>query len=96
LSGYYDAYYLKAQVRALIARDFDEAFRQVDAVNAPVSPFPPSSARRSTTRSTCTSDIYMIDRSRNTRMSVPCGRLPRTPVGMQSWRIIPGTGHKSP
>ena len=39
--GYYDAYYLKAQkVRALVARDFAEAFQQVDAVIAPVSPFP--------------------------------------------------------
>src|SRR5258708_2336961 len=40
-SGYYDAYYLKAQkVRNLIARDFSNAFEQVDAIVAPVSPFP--------------------------------------------------------
>ena len=39
--GYYDAYYLKAQkVRALIARDFANAFQEVDAIVAPVSPFP--------------------------------------------------------
>ena len=39
--GYYDAYYLKAQkVRALIARDFANAFAEVDAIVAPVSPFP--------------------------------------------------------
>src|SRR5205814_9414177 len=39
--GYYDAYYLKAQkVRALIARDFINAFTEVDAIVAPVSPFP--------------------------------------------------------
>ena len=39
--GYYDAYYLKAQkVRALIARDFQNAFEKVDAIVAPVSPFP--------------------------------------------------------
>ncbi len=38
-SGYYDAYYLKAQkVRTLIKRDFDEAFAQVDAIVAPTSP----------------------------------------------------------
>ena len=37
--GYYDAYYLKAQkVRALIARDFTNAFQTVDAIVAPVSP----------------------------------------------------------
>jgi aspartyl-tRNA(Asn)/glutamyl-tRNA(Gln) amidotransferase subunit A len=38
-SGYYDAYYLKAQkVRTLIRRDFDEAFRDVDAICSPASP----------------------------------------------------------
>jgi aspartyl-tRNA(Asn)/glutamyl-tRNA(Gln) amidotransferase subunit A len=38
-SGYYDAYYKKAcQVRRLIKQDFDEAFRKVDVVLAPVSP----------------------------------------------------------
>jgi aspartyl-tRNA(Asn)/glutamyl-tRNA(Gln) amidotransferase subunit A len=41
-SGYYDAYYAKAQkVRALIARDFDEAFRNVDVILTPVSPTMP-------------------------------------------------------
>ena len=40
-AGYYDAYYLKAQkVRTLIARDFAQAFEQVDAIVAPVSPIP--------------------------------------------------------
>jgi aspartyl-tRNA(Asn)/glutamyl-tRNA(Gln) amidotransferase subunit A len=38
-AGYYDAYYLRAQkVRALIRRDFDEAFATVDAVASPTSP----------------------------------------------------------
>ena len=38
-AGYYDAYYLKAQkVRALIRRDFDDAFGSVDAVVSPTSP----------------------------------------------------------
>jgi aspartyl-tRNA(Asn)/glutamyl-tRNA(Gln) amidotransferase subunit A len=38
-AGYYDAYYLKAQrVRALIARDFDEAFKSVDCILAPTAP----------------------------------------------------------
>ncbi len=41
-SGYYDAYYAKAQkVRTLIARDFEEAFKQVDVLLAPVTPTPP-------------------------------------------------------
>ena len=38
-AGYYDAYYLKAQkVRALIAKDFDQAFAQVDAILTPTAP----------------------------------------------------------
>jgi aspartyl-tRNA(Asn)/glutamyl-tRNA(Gln) amidotransferase subunit A len=38
-AGYYDAYYLKAQrVRALIARDFTQAFREVDVVLTPTAP----------------------------------------------------------
>jgi aspartyl-tRNA(Asn)/glutamyl-tRNA(Gln) amidotransferase subunit A len=40
-TGYYDAYYLKAQkVRTLIRREFDEAFRTHDVLVAPVSPTP--------------------------------------------------------
>jgi len=38
-SGYYDAYYLKAQkVRRLIRNDFDEAFKTVDAILTPATP----------------------------------------------------------
>lgn len=38
-TGYYDAYYLRAQrVRTLLRRDFEEAFRSVDAIATPVSP----------------------------------------------------------
>ncbi|HXQ53766.1 MAG TPA: Asp-tRNA(Asn)/Glu-tRNA(Gln) amidotransferase subunit GatA [Stellaceae bacterium] len=38
-AGYYDAYYLKAQkVRALIAKDFDQAFATCDAILAPTAP----------------------------------------------------------
>lgn len=41
-SGYYDAYYLKAmKVRTLIKKDFDEAFKKVDLLLAPVVPTPP-------------------------------------------------------
>ena len=40
-SGYYDAYYLKAQkVRSRIINDFDNAFKSVDALIAPVMPSP--------------------------------------------------------
>ena len=38
-SGYYDAYYLKAQkVRKLIKNDFDEAYKKVDAIMTPSTP----------------------------------------------------------
>jgi len=38
-SGYYDAYYLSAlKVRTLVRRDFEQAFRQCDALLTPVSP----------------------------------------------------------
>ncbi len=38
-AGYYDAYYLKAQrVRALIKRDFDQAFESVDTILTPTAP----------------------------------------------------------
>ncbi len=41
-SGYYDAYYLKAQkVRSKLIQDFDNAFDKVDAILSPVSPTPP-------------------------------------------------------
>ena len=40
-SGYYDAYYAKAQkVRTLIAQDFDRAFEEVDVILTPVTPTP--------------------------------------------------------
>jgi aspartyl-tRNA(Asn)/glutamyl-tRNA(Gln) amidotransferase subunit A len=40
-SGYYDAYYRKAQqVRTLIRRDFDLAFEKCDAIVSPVCPTP--------------------------------------------------------
>jgi aspartyl-tRNA(Asn)/glutamyl-tRNA(Gln) amidotransferase subunit A len=38
-SGYYDAYYLKAQrVRTLIKSDFEEAFKKVDVIASPTTP----------------------------------------------------------
>ncbi len=41
-SGYYDAYYLKAQkVRTLIKEDFNKAFAKCDVILSPASPYPP-------------------------------------------------------
>ncbi len=88
-AGYYDAYYLKAQkVRALIARDFTEAFSHVDAIVAPVSPFPAFrlGEKLDDPLQMYLSDIYTITGSLAgiPCMSVPCGRTAEgLPVGMQ-------------
>ena len=88
-AGYYDAYYLKAQkARTLIARDFDEAFRQVDAIVTPVSPFPAFKIgeKIDDPLEMYLSDIYTItgDLAGIPCMSVPCGKTAAgLPVGMQ-------------
>jgi aspartyl-tRNA(Asn)/glutamyl-tRNA(Gln) amidotransferase subunit A len=88
-AGYYDAYYLKAQkVRALIARDFANAFAEVDALVAPVSPFPAFKIGEKVDDPLAMylSDIYTITGSLAgiPCMSVPCGRTrDGLPVGMQ-------------
>jgi aspartyl-tRNA(Asn)/glutamyl-tRNA(Gln) amidotransferase subunit A len=88
-AGYYDAYYLKAQkVRTLIARDFAGAFGQVDAIVAPVSPFPAFKLGEKVDDPLAMylSDIYTITGSLAgiPCMSVPCGKTSEgLPVGMQ-------------
>ena len=87
--GYYDAYYLKAQkVRALIAEDFRKAFSEVDAIVAPVSPFPAFKIgeKIDDPLAMYLSDIYTItgDLAGIPCMSVPCGKTAAgLPVGMQ-------------
>jgi aspartyl-tRNA(Asn)/glutamyl-tRNA(Gln) amidotransferase subunit A len=87
--GYYDAYYLKAQkVRALVARDYQQAFEEVDAIVAPVSPFPAFKLgeKMSDPMDMYLSDIYTItgDLAGIPCMSVPCGKTSEgLPVGMQ-------------
>ena len=87
--GYYDAYYLKAQrVRALIAEDFRKAFAEVDAIVAPVSPFPAFKIGEKVDDPLAMylSDIYTItgDLAGIPCMSVPCGKTAAgLPVGMQ-------------
>ncbi len=88
-AGYYDAYYLKAQkVRALVARDFAQAFDKVDALIAPVSPFPAFrlGEKVDDPMQMYLSDIYTITGSLAgiPCMSVPCGTTGEgLPVGMQ-------------
>jgi len=90
-SGYYDAYYLKAQkVRALIARDFLEAFEDVDVIVTPTSPIPAFKLgeRVDDPLQMYLADIYTVTASLAgiPGISVPCGKSkgdPRLPVGMQ-------------
>ena len=88
-SGYYDAYYLKAQkVRALVARDYAEAFEQVDAIVGPVSPFPAFKLGEKVDDPAAMylSDIYTVtgDLAGIPCMSVPGGKTPDgLPVGLQ-------------
>jgi aspartyl-tRNA(Asn)/glutamyl-tRNA(Gln) amidotransferase subunit A len=88
-AGYYDAYYLKAQkVRSLIARDYARAFEQVDAIVAPVSPFPAFKIGEKIDDPIAMylSDIFTItgDLAGVPCMSVPCGATREgLPVGLQ-------------
>lgn len=90
-SGYYDAYYRKAQqVRALIARDFLEAFDEVDVIVTPTSPIPAFrlGERADDPLQMYLADIYTVTASLAgiPGISVPCGKTrsgPHLPVGMQ-------------
>ncbi|AKU93317.1 Asp-tRNA(Asn)/Glu-tRNA(Gln) amidotransferase subunit GatA [Vulgatibacter incomptus] len=88
-SGYYDAYYLRAQkVRTLIKRDFEEAFRKVDAI---VTPTTPTAAFRLGERADDPLQMYLADvftlacnLAGLPGMSLPCGFTSGgLPIGMQ-------------
>src|SRR5487761_590028 len=89
-SGYYDAYYGKAQqVRTLVVRDFDAAFEQVDVL---VSPSTPTTAFRIGERADDPMAMYLADLctipsdlAGNAALSVPCGLAgdDGLPVGLQ-------------
>jgi len=88
-AGYYNAYYRKAQkVRALVARDFSEAFRDVDVIVTPVAPTPAFRLGEKTEDPLrmYLSDIYTITASLAgiPGISVPCGANGAgLPIGMQ-------------
>jgi len=89
-SGYYDAYYLKAQkIRALIKKDFDDAFKKVDIIVGPTSPSVAFKIgeKASDPLSLYLSDIYTvpINLVGIPALSLPCGngRESNLPVGFQ-------------
>ena len=87
-SGYYDAYYLKAQqVRTLIRQDFARVFQQVDALVTPTSPivaFPLGEKTADPVQmylvDVCTLPVNIAGLP---AISVPCGFSEGLPVGMQ-------------
>jgi aspartyl-tRNA(Asn)/glutamyl-tRNA(Gln) amidotransferase subunit A len=88
-SGYYDAYYLRAQkVRSLIARDFSNAFEKVDAILTPTAPIPAFKLGEKTADplQMYLADIYTVTGSLAgiPGISVPCGKTAAgLPIGMQ-------------
>jgi len=90
-SGYYDAYYVRAQkIRALIKRDFDQAFEKCDVILCPTSPTPAFKAGEKTGDPL---QMYLCDVFTVTcniagiaGLSMPCGFTTSDkplPIGMQ-------------
>ncbi len=87
-AGYYDAYYRKAQqVRTLLRRDFEEAFRGCDAVVAPTAPEVAFriGEKADDPLSMYLSDVYTVTANLAgiPAISVPCGFVRGLPVGLQ-------------
>jgi len=87
-SGYYDAYYLRAQkVRTLIRQDFEKAFNEVDFILTPVSP---TTAFKIGEKIEDPLSMYLSDISTVSvnlaglpALSFPCGEVNGLPVGLQ-------------
>src|SRR2546428_2400195 len=88
-AGYYDAYYLKAQkVRTLLTRDFDEAFKKVDAIVTPTSPTAAFKLgeKADDPLAMYLADIYTVtaDLAGIPGISIPCGETrEKLPIGLQ-------------
>jgi len=89
-SGYYDAFYLRAQkVRTLIRQDFLKAFEKVDVIVTPTTPTPAFKAGEKTDDpiQMYLSDIFTIscNLAGICGISIPCGfsAQPKLPIGLQ-------------
>ncbi|MCY9663323.1 Asp-tRNA(Asn)/Glu-tRNA(Gln) amidotransferase subunit GatA [Paenibacillus chondroitinus] len=87
-SGYYDAYYLKAQqVRTLIKQDFDQVFEKYDIIIGPTAPTPAFKIGEQSNDplTMYLNDIMTIPVSLAgiPAISVPCGFVNELPVGLQ-------------
>lgn len=86
-SGYYDAYYRKAQqIRRLIRQDFIDAFQEVDIIAGPVTPTPAfKQGEKADSLSMYLQDIYTVPANLAglPAMSIPIGFVSNLPVGMQ-------------
>jgi aspartyl-tRNA(Asn)/glutamyl-tRNA(Gln) amidotransferase subunit A len=94
-SGYYDAYYVKAQkVRTLIKRDFDDAFAKCDAIVSATSPTVafPIGSKTQDPLSMYLCDVLTLggNLAGLPGVSIPCGMSEGLPVGLQvlapQWR----------
>jgi len=86
-AGYVDQYYNKAQkVRALIKKDFDEAFKEIDFIMGPVSPTTAFKIGEKTDDplTMYLSDIYTIsvNLAGLPAISIPAGKIDKLPVGL--------------
>lgn len=87
-SGFYDAYYMKAQqVRTLVVRDFQQAFAKYDALITPTSPIPAWKLGEKTDdplamymADVCTIPVNLAGLP---AISLPCGFAEGLPVGLQ-------------
>ena len=87
-SGYYDAYYLRAQkVRTLIRRDFDKAFESCDVIATPTTPSPAFKLGEKTANplEMYLADVFTVPANLAgvPGISVPCGFSGGLPVGLQ-------------
>jgi len=88
-SGYYEAYYLKAQkVRTLIRRDFERAYQKVDVIACPTTPTPPFPLgdKMEDPLQMYLTDIFTISANLagGPGLSLPCGLTAAgLPVGLQ-------------